>query len=208
MTKVKFCGIKRIEDVKVCNVLLPDFVGFVFWNNSKRNISIDKAKELKKMLDKRIKTVGVFVDENIDIIIDISNQNIIDIIQLHGNENNEYIKHLQDITKKPIIKAFKIISENDIITANESVVDYVMFDNGYGTGSSFNWNLINNVKRDYFLAGGLNANNVKEAITTLKPFAVDVSSGIETDGVKDEEKMREFLKIVRNKYLWERRNER
>ena len=199
MMKVKFCGIKRIEDINMCNALVPDFIGFIFWDKSKRNISMDKAKELKLVLDKRIKVVGVFVDENIDNIINFSNQNIMDIIQLHGNENNKYIKYLQDITKKPIIKAFKIISHDDIINANESVADYVMLDNGYGTGKSFDWNLIKNVKRDYFLAGGLNVNNVEEAITKLKPFAVDVSSGIETDGVKDELKMQEFLKIVRNK---------
>lgn len=199
MMKVKFCGIKRIEDINMCNTLVPDFIGFIFWDKSKRNISMDKAKELKLVLDKRIKVVGVFVDENIDNIINFSNQNIMDIIQLHGNENNKYIKYLQDTTKKPIIKAFKIISHDDIINANESVADYVMLDNGYGTGKSFDWNLIKNVKRDYFLAGGLNVNNVEEAITKLKPFAVDVSSGIETDGVKDELKMQEFLKIVRNK---------
>lgn len=199
MMKVKFCGIKRIEDINMCNALVPDFIGFIFWDKSKRNISMDKAKELKLVLDKRIKVVGVFVDENIDNIINFSNQNIMDIIQLHGNENNKYIKYLQDTTKKPIIKAFKIISHDDIINANESVADYVMLDNGYGTGKSFDWNLIKNVKRDYFLAGGLNVNNVEEAITKLKPFAVDVSSGIETDGVKDELKMQEFLKIVRNK---------
>lgn len=199
MMKVKFCGIKRIEDINMCNALVPDFIGFIFWDKSKRNISMDKAKELKLVLDKRIKVVGVFVDENLDNIINFSNQNIMDIIQLHGNENNKYIKYLQDTTKKPIIKAFKIISYDDIINANESVADYVMLDNGYGTGKSFDWNLIKNVKRDYFLAGGLNVNNVEEAITKLKPFAVDVSSGIETDGVKDELKMQEFLKIVRNK---------
>ncbi|MBP3201778.1 MAG: phosphoribosylanthranilate isomerase [Lachnospiraceae bacterium] len=199
MMKVKFCGIKRIEDINMCNALVPDFIGFIFWDKSKRNISMDKAKELKLVLDKRIKVVGVFVDEDIDNIINFSNQNIMDIIQLHGNENNKYIKYLQDTTKKPIIKAFKIISHDDIINANESVADYVMLDNGYGTGKSFDWNLIKNVKRDYFLAGGLNVNNVEEAITKLKPFAVDVSSGIETDGVKDELKMQEFLKIVRNK---------
>lgn len=199
MMKVKFCGIKRIEDINMCNALVPDFIGFIFWDKSRRNISMDKAKELKLVLDKRIKVVGVFVDENLDNIINFSNQNIMDIIQLHGNENNKYIKYLQDTTKKPIIKAFKIISYDDIINANESVADYVMLDNGYGTGKSFDWNLIKNVKRDYFLAGGLNVNNVEEAITKLKPFAVDVSSGIETDGVKDELKMQEFLKIVRNK---------
>lgn len=199
MMKVKFCGIKKIEDINMCNALVPDFIGFIFWDKSKRNISMDKAKELKLVLDKRIKVVGVFVDENIENIINFSNQNIMDIIQLHGNENNKYIKYLQDTTKKPIIKAFKIISHDDIINANESVADYVMLDNGYGTGKSFDWNLIKNVKRDYFLAGGLNVNNVEEAITKLKPFAVDVSSGIETDGAKDELKMQEFLKIVRNK---------
>ena len=194
MTKVKFCGIKRIEDIEICNELHPDYVGFVFYVKSKRYVDQIDAKSLKEKLDKRIMTVGVFVNENIDTIAKIANDKTIDLIQLHGDEDKEYIKHLRDKTKVPIIKAFKISSENDIIEANKSVADYVLLDSGAGTGVTFNWELIKGINRDYFLAGGLDADNVGMAIKMLNPFAVDVSSGIETDGVKDKSKMELFIK--------------
>ena len=118
-------------------------------------------------------------------------------MQLHGDEDDEYIRHLKEKTKTPIIKAFKILSKNDIIGANESIADYVLLDSGAGTGMIFDWELIKGIKRDYFLAGGLDQNNVAEAIEKLNTFAVDVSSGIETDGYKNKNKMIEFIKKVR-----------
>lgn len=195
--KVKFCGIKRKEDIDICNELKPDYIGFVFFDKSKRFIKPIDAKDLKEKLNKSILVVGVFVNEEIDKIVEIVNDEIIDLIQLHGDEDDEYILHLKEKTKAPIIKAFKIYSKNDIIEANESIADYVLLDSGAGTGMTFDWELIKNVKRDYFLAGGLNASNVEEAIEKLNPFAVDVSSGIEMDGVKDRNKMISFIKKVR-----------
>lgn len=197
MVKVKFCGIKRIEDIDICNELKPDYIGFVFFDKSKRFIKPIDAKALKEKLNKNILAVGVFVNETIDKIVEIVNEDIINLIQLHGDENDEYIRHLKEMVKVPIVKAFKILSKNDIIEANESIADCVLLDSGAGTGMTFDWELIKGIKRDYFLAGGLNVNNVVEAIEKLKPFAVDVSSGIETDGVKDKNKMIEFIRRLK-----------
>ena len=195
--KVKFCGIKRIEDIDICNELKPDYIGFVFFDTSKRFIKPIDAKALKEKLNKNILAVGVFVNEKIDKIVEIVNDEIIDLIQLHGDEDNDYIKHLKDKVKLPIIKAFKISSKNDIINIDKCLADYVLLDSGAGTGTTFDWELIKGVNRDYFLAGGLTTENVESAIKELRPFAVDVSSGIETDGVKDKSKMSKFLEIIR-----------
>ncbi len=197
MVKVKFCGIKRIEDIDICNELKLDYIGFVFYDKSKRYIKPIDAKVLKGNLDKNILAVGVFVNEEINKIVEIVNEGIIDLVQLHGDEDDEYIRHLKEKTKAPTIKALKILSKNDILEANESIADYVLLDSGAGTGITFDWELIKGINRDYFLAGGLDANNVAEAIETLNPFAVDVSSGIETDGSKDRNKMFKFIGKVR-----------
>lgn len=198
LTKVKFCGLTRVEDIETVNELRPEYIGFVFWEKSKRNITPIDAKRLKSLLHEDIKVVGVFVDEDIENITYLSDEGIIDVIQLHGKENDDYIKRIKKLTGKPVIKAFKIKSEEDILRANENIADFVLLDAGMGEGKSFDWKLIKGMNRPYFLAGGLDPDNVEEAVKTLKPFAVDVSSGIETEGKKDCEKMRDFLNIVRN----------
>lgn len=197
MVKVKFCGIKRIEDIDICNELMPDYVGFIFCDKSKRYIKSSDAKTLKEKLDKNIKMVGVFVNEKLDKIVEIVNEGIIDLVQLHGDEDDEYIRNLREKVNVPIIKAFKISDKCDIINVEKCIANYVLLDSGAGTGKTFDWELIKKVKRDYFLAGGLDVNNVAEAIGKLKPFAVDVSSGIETDGFKDKNKMSEFIRRIR-----------
>ena len=196
MTKIKFCGLSRLCDIEAANELKPDYVGFVFAENSKRYVDLQTAKNLKQNLNHEIKSVGVFVDEKIENIISIANMNIIDLIQLHGNENELYIKQLRNFTDKIIIKAFKIKSQDDIYNAEKNIADYVLLDSGTGTGKIFDWNLIS-LSRPYFLAGGLNPENVSEAVKILKPFAVDVSSGIEGGkGFKDKNKMSEFISAV------------
>ncbi len=198
LTKVKFCGLTRTEDVETVNELKPEYIGFVFWEKSKRNIKPENAKMLKSLLHEDIKVVGVFVDEDIENITHLSDEGIIDVIQLHGKENDDYIKRIKKLTGKPVIKAFKIKSEEDILRANENIADFVLLDAGMGEGKSFDWKLIKGMNRPYFLAGGLDPDNVEEAVKTLKPFAVDVSSGIETEGKKECEKMRDFLTLVRD----------
>ena len=199
MTKIKFCGLKRIEDIKYANDLKPDFIGFVFAPKSKRFVDADTARELKNLLDTKIKAVGVFVDEDINVVTKLLKDGIIDIAQLHGSEDEEYIKSLRAICDKPIIKAFTIVSKDDIKKANESTADYILLDSGKGSGETFDWDLIKEVKRPYFLAGGLTLDNVENAVKTLHPFVVDVSSGIETDGFKDFDKMCRFAQLTERK---------
>ena len=195
-TRVKFCGLKRIEDIRAANELRPDFAGFVFWEKSSRNVSEQEAKELGGALLPDIKKVGVFVDEDPDRVAALLRDGIIDIAQLHGHEDKEYISKLRSLTEGAcVIKAFVIKSKEDLERAGNSSADYLLLDSGKGTGQTFNWELIREAEFDkpFFLAGGLGPENVAEAIDKLSPYAVDVSSGIETDGVKDPDKMRQFM---------------
>ena len=196
MTKIKFCGLRRIEDIKYANELKPDFIGFVFAPGRKRTVDRDTAEELKNLLDHDIKAVGVFVDEDVKNVAKLLNDGIIDIAQLHGSEDEEYIKTLRLLSSKKIIKAIEIQSADDINKANESSADYVLLDSGKGSGLKFDWALINEIKRPYFLAGGLDCDNIENALAILNPFAVDVSSGIETDGFKDFDKMCRFAELI------------
>ena len=198
MTKIKLCGLTRVEDIKVANEILPDFVGFVFAKKSRRYIAPEKAAELKKILRSEISAVGVFVNEKIEIVAELANKNVIDLIQLHGSEDENYISQLRKFTDKKIIKAFKIKTADDLKVAEIFPADFILLDSGAGTGKVFDWDILKNFKRKYFLAGGLNCENVSDAIKILKPFAVDVSSGIEIGGVKDADKMREFVSNVAN----------
>mgnify|MGYP002624183790 CR=1 FL=1 len=201
--KIKFCGLTRICDIEAVNELMPDYVGFVFWKSSRRYITPEKAIPLREILRPEIIPVGVFADESPEIIADIAARGIIDVIQLHGRESNEYISRLKSITGKIIIKAFTVHDESDIRQAEESPADFVMLDSGKGTGKIFDWSLIRGVKRPYFLAGGLDPLNVSEAVKILKPYAVDVSSGIETDGLKDRAKMSAFIEAVRKETYYD-----
>ena len=197
MTRIKLCGLTRMEDIEAANRLLPGYVGFVFAKRSRRCVSPAQAAELKKRLDKRIKAAGVFVDEKISTIAELAEKGVIDIIQLHGSEDEEYISELRRRTDKPIIKAFVISSSDDAAKAERSGADYILLDGGRGEGTPFEWEVLDRIEREYFLAGGLNAENVGAAVRKLRPFAVDVSSGIETDGLKDYNKMEAFIKAVR-----------
>lgn len=197
MSKIKLCGLSRKCDIEWANALKPEYIGFVFWSKSKRNVPPEKAKELKNLLSPDIKAVGVFVDEPIENVAELLNDNIIDIAQLHGGEDEEYIKKLRALSDKPIIKAFLLKSESDAERAEKSTADYILVDSGTGTGKSFDWELLKNISRPYFLAGGLCCENISQAITALDPYAVDVSSGIETNGCKDKNKMAAFVAAVR-----------
>ena len=184
MTKIKICGLVMPSDIQYVNKYLPDYIGFVF-APSKRQITFETAKELKQALNPAIKAVGVFVDEAHENIIKLVNENIIDIVQLHGSENEEYILALRQKVSAPIIKV------------NAAGGDYILFDNSSGgSGKTFNWDTIKTAKGS-FLAGGLNASNVEAAIKKLNPYCVDLSSGVETDGKKDAAKIKEIINIVR-----------
>lgn len=197
-TAVKLCGLSRPEDIAAVNELKPEYIGFVFASKSKRYVTPERAAELKKLLDPGIKAVGVFVDEEPEKIAELLNQDVIDLAQLHGREDEVYITKLRTLTDKSLIQAFQIWSEEDIKRAQESSADYILLDSGAGTGQTFDWEFLKSVKRPYFLAGGLDSSNVGDAVQKLHPYAVDVSSGIETDGKKDRQKMKEFLINVRS----------
>lgn len=201
------CGLFRDEDISYANEVKPDYIGFVFYPKSHRYVSIEKAQSLKARLDPEIKAVGVFVDSDISFIKELVAKNIIDIVQLHGHEDSNYIHELRKSIDNPdisIIQAIVIKNEADILRLpqndfmdNEFSADYYLVDSGMGSGSSFNWDLLKEHNGKIFLAGGLNTENIAKALSTVKPFAVDVSSGIETDRIKDFDKMKKFISLVK-----------
>lgn len=183
--KLKICGIRRIEDVEIINKVLPDYVGFIF-APSKRQINLETANILKNRLDSRVKTVGVFVNSNIDYITNIVKKGVIDLIQLHGNEDELYISELRKNVDIEIIKAIKV---NEFNSINSSTASYILLDSGGGSGQTFDWELAPKINKPLFIAGGISIDNIKEAIDFFNPFALDVSSSVETDGFKDYEKI-------------------
>lgn len=197
MTKVKFCGLSRQEDIEAVNRLQPEYIGFVFAKQSKRYVSENRAAALKEMLTPSIKAVGVFVNEEPALIAELVEKGIIDIIQLHGGEDEAYLSKLRKMTSVHIIQAFTVKAAEDILPVENSSADFILLDAGAGAGSSFDWRLAEMVKRPYFLAGGLTPENAGAAIAQLRPYALDVSSGIETEGKKDEGKMAAFMAAVR-----------
>lgn len=182
----------------MANQLRPDFIGFVFAKKSKRYAPPELAKSLKAQLLPGIQAVGVFVNEPVESVAALLENETIDIAQLHGKEDENYIASLRVRTKKPILQAFRIDTREDVLAANRSSADFVLLDSGNGgTGTAFDWGLLGDMDRPYFLAGGLNPETVGPAVKALHPYAVDVSSGIETDGLKDPNKMAAFVAAVR-----------
>ncbi|SDB05156.1 phosphoribosylanthranilate isomerase [Pseudobutyrivibrio sp. YE44] len=197
MTTIKLCGLTREADIEKANELKPEYVGFVFYEKSRRNVSHKQAKKLKSMLNPEIKAVGVFVDAPAKQVEELFEEQIIDVAQLHGNEDEDYIKELMD-NNIPVIKTFKANSPEELIKAEKSSADMIMFDAGNGEGKEIDdLKLLTYIDRPFILAGGLNQENVAKAIEITKPFGVDVSSGIETDKLKDGNKMKEFVNAVR-----------
>ena len=198
MSKIKICGLSRIADIEAVNHALPDYIGFVF-ASSKRRVDIETAAMLKEKLSLRIKAVGVFVNEEIRVISEIVQNGIIDLIQLHGDEDGAYIEQLKKVCDCPVIKS---VSVGDTLPALPNKADYLLFDTlseqRGGVGKTFDWRVLEEYHDiPYFLAGGLSAENVSEARYLLSPFCVDISSGVETRGVKDPEKIYRFVQTVR-----------
>lgn len=211
MAKIKICGLKREEDVGYVNHCRPDYAGFVF-AGEKRRITPETAAALKKKLDPEIKAVGVFVNAKPDLVEGLCRDGVIDLVQLHGEEDLDYIHKLRQKTRKKIIRAIRVRSEETILEAAGLPVDYLLLDTYRegthgGSGAVFDWDMVVRARDrlarsgrrmpDYFLAGGLDAGNLEEAIRRLQPYAVDISSGVETAGYKDEAKIRQVLRIVR-----------
>ena len=197
MTRIKMCGLRRPEDIEAAGELLPEYIGFVFFPGSRRYVAPETARALKAGLNPGIRTVGVFVDEKPETVAKLLSDGTIDMAQLHGSEDEAYLADLRKRTDKPLIRAFRVRGAEDALRAQASSADEIMLDAGAGDGKTFDWSWLRQVKRPYFLAGGLTPENAGRAVRELKPYAVDVSSGIETGGFKDIVKMRAFVRAVR-----------
>lgn len=205
--KIKLCGLKRIEDIEAVNEAKPDYIGFIFAKKSRRYVSTETAERLKQHLNPDIEAVGVFVNEDIDKVIEQAKKQVIDVIQLHGEEDVAYVKDLKKAGDVPIIKAISMTkpdARQQISMWEISDVDYLLLDSGNGgTGEQFNYKLlqeIGNLKKPYFLAGGLNPENLENAVQQLQnnqPCALDLSSGIETNGIKDLDKIKKAVEAAR-----------
>lgn len=200
--KIKLCGIRRKEDVEFVNRYCPDYIGFIF-AESPRQVSLAQAKELKNLLDPQIKAVGVFVNEPIEQLKTIVKEAGLDAIQLHGDEDADYIAEAKALGV-PVWKAVRVQSKADIETAQQKGADMLLLDSFTkgtygGTGKIANWDRIEHAKieQPFFLAGGLNIENVEEAVLRLHPYGVDISGGIETNGVKDKAKIRELMGVLK-----------
>jgi phosphoribosylanthranilate isomerase len=204
MTKLKICGLTQQQDIDIVNSILPDYIGFVF-AESKRRVTTTQASAMKERLDSRIKAVAVFVNAGIDEIAELVHHGVIDLVQLHGDEDEAYIKALKRRIDSPIIKAIRVRNMQDILASERLPCDYLLLDaykaDAYGgTGTSFDYTLIPMLRKPFFLAGGLNAGNIKQALE-VRPYCLDISSGVETNGVKDPKKIKDIIRIIREERI-------
>lgn len=200
MAKIKICGLKRKEDIAAVNEARPDFCGFVIEvPKSSRCVSREQVRALTAQLCPEVCPVGVFVNAPVSLAAELLEEGTLGMAQLHGQEGEEYIRELRALTQKPLIQAFSIRCAADIERAQQSTADYILLDQGGGgTGKPFDWSLVPRLERPFFLAGGLGLENLREAISQVKPWAVDLSSSLETEGFKDPEKIRRATELVRN----------
>lgn len=197
--KIKICGLKREQDIDYVNEVRPDYVGFVFAPKSRRAVTPEQAGQLRKRLDPGILPVGVFVNEAPEQVASLLEQGIIGMAQLHGQEDEAYIARLRQLTKQPILQAFRAETREDVQKAVKSSADLILLDHGAGgTGETFDWSMLPKIHRPWLLAGGLTPENAAEAISTASPWGVDVSSGVETGLWKDAVKIKSFVENVRN----------
>lgn len=198
MTQIKICGLFRDCDIESVNVCKPDYIGFILnFPKSHRNITPERAAQLRHALLPGIRAAGVFVDQPLGTVLSAAETAGLDVIQLHGHEDDEFILKLREKTDLPVWKAFKVRSAEDLAEAAESAADEVLLDNGYGTGTAFDWSCAASFSRPFILAGGLTPENIPEAIRTLRPKILDISSGVETAKVKDREKILAAVRAVR-----------
>lgn len=198
--KIKLCGMFREEDIDYVNEALPDYIGFiVMFPKSHRNISLETALRLKKRLSPKIKSVAVSVDADVEMLAEFANSGAAELLQLHGNENAEYIAELRRLTDVPLIKAVKVTEFADIERVQALDADFLLLDSGTGSGKAFDHSLIRRaeIKKPFFLAGGLTPENLPQAVRDVNPFGVDLSSGIETEKFKDREKILAAVRVAR-----------
>lgn len=205
--KIKICGLRTPADVAAVNAVLPEYAGFIFVPMRRRYVAPAQAAILCQQLDPRIRPVGVFVDARVEEIVEVLTHCPLDMVQLHGSEDNDYIAMLRaayqdrfavESRELCIVKAFRVEDADDIRRAEASAADEILLDHGAGgTGERFDWTLLQHCRRRFFLAGGLTPDNVEDAIRVAQPYAVDASSSLESDGRKDPEKIRRFVAAVR-----------
>ena len=197
MSKIKICGLRRTEDIDYVNEFKPDYAGFIYVPGRTRNVEPELGKMLRAELDPHIKAVGVFINEDREKIASYFDKGLFDIIQLHGQEPEEDVKWLRYRTGAQVIKAVSVKTSDDIRKWEESEADYLLLDNGNGgTGRTFDWKHICQMTKPYFMAGGINADNLSEALG-YKPYGVDISGGVEKEGYKDRELIKKVIEIVR-----------
>ena len=199
MTKIKICGLRRPQDIEAVNAARPDFAGFVVEvPGSRRSVDKRELRELAGRLEEGILSVGVFVNAPPELVAELLEEGTLDLAQLHGQEDEIYMAELRRLTEKPLIQAFSIQTGQDAEQALESRADYLLLDQGRGgTGQTFDWSLLPEINRPFFLAGGLGEENLERAIRQVSPWAVDLSSSLETDGHKDPEKILRAVDLVR-----------
>jgi len=196
--RIKICGLMRPQDIDMVNEVCPDIAGFILASGRRRTVTPEQMRELTGRLKPEIQSAAVFLDQDIRWIADLAAEGLMDIIQLHGHEGNEEIRYLRSRTDKTVIKAFRIDTAEDIRRAEDSEADLVLLDHGAGgTGQAWDWSLLSGMRRPFILAGGLDPENVQEAVRKTQPFGVDVSSGVETGGCKDRKKILRFVRTVR-----------
>lgn len=206
--KIKICGLSRPCDIDYVNEARPDFIGFVInFPKSRRSITPRQTRTLREGLAEGITPVGVFVDAPPQLVAGLLNDGTIRLAQLHGNEDERYIRRLRGLTDGRLTKAFTVAGAGDVARAKESSADYILLDNGTGTGRQFDWELLGEIGRPWFLAGGLTPDNLAQAVRRFTPWAVDLSSGAETDGYKDREKILAAVRAVRAVSFEKEKNE-
>ncbi|MBQ9268899.1 MAG: phosphoribosylanthranilate isomerase [Oscillospiraceae bacterium] len=200
MTRIKICGLTRPCDIEYVNRAKPDLCGFIIGvPKSRRNVSPETVRTLRASLDPAILPVGVFVNAPVEQITALVRDGTLSVVQLHGQEDERYITALRQTISVPIVQAFSVRTEADVAAAEKSSADHILLDHGSGgTGTAFDWSLLEGISRPYILAGGLNPENLPEAVRRLRPWAVDLSSGVETDGKKDPGKIFAAVQTVKN----------
>lgn len=212
-TKIKICGLTRPQDIEYVNEALPDYIGFVF-AKSKRQVTAETATKLKSVLDSRIMSVGVFVNEHINVVTSLCNTGVIDYVQLHGDEDEEYLSALRQEISNPIIKAIRVKDADSLkelraknmvsrTSARQLPYEFLLLDSYSdiefgGSGKTFNWEFTKDIAQPFFLAGGIHLDNAMVAVENIKPYCIDVSSGVETSGVKDRHKILQLINEVRS----------
>ena len=199
MTRIKICGLTRPEDVRYVNTAKPDWCGFILnFPSSRRNVTPEQARALRAGLDPDIRPVGVFVDRPAEEVAALLNSGVISVAQLHGREDDAYISVLRTLAPGCVVwRAFQLRSQADLAAADASGADLVLLDNGRGTGQTFEWSLAGSVHRPFLLAGGLTPESIPRAVAALRPYGLDLSSGVETDGVKDPAKIQAAVTAAR-----------